>query len=102
MFVSRTRLKTNSQEEYDAWRGEEENEEEEEEIVVMASVLVVVMKFENGYLFMAVTFSTDLKTSSLHCSDACWQDHFVSRRFFVPMRSFLVYNKTRLSFTSIF
>jgi len=47
-------------------------------------------------------FSTDLKTSSHHCLEACWQVHVVSRRFFVPRMSFLVSNKTRLSFTSIF
>jgi hypothetical protein len=83
-------------------KDDDDDDDEEEETVMMASALVVVMKFENGHLFIAVTFSTDLKTSSCHCLDACWQDHFVSRRFFVPRRSFLVCNKTRLSFISLF
>jgi hypothetical protein len=108
MVISRTRLEGKNQEEYDSWRGgggEEEEEEEEEDddggSGAAAAGGGVVLKVEGCHLFIAQTFSRDLKTSR-HCLEAGWQGHVVSRRFFVPRMSFLVYNKTRLSFMSIF
>ena len=81
IVVSRTHLERKNQEEHDAWRGgeEEEEEEEEDDDDVMVVMVMMMMKVETGHSFIAVTFSTDPKTSSRQCLEACWQDHAVSR-----------------------